>query len=130
MTTIYKFEVLIPDYEKKGLHELTRSLFGGLYVSTVERKDVEFFDNRDTQQIDKLFSGWQPINTAPEKEYVLVWHPDYGVAEAIFDPEEVSIEGNVVNHVWVVFYCEDWWYTSILNPAPLYWQSLPKPPQL
>lgn len=77
-------------------------------------------------------NNWQPISTAPENEYVLVWHPSfYGVRRAKFDTDKVYVKSNSFSHVWVGFYCDDdGWYTSVLDPAPLYWQPLPEPPEL
>ncbi len=142
MTNVYKIEVAVVDYDDLGEGGIT-SLIEGLrtpytvlsYVTDIREAwvdDPESVGRRQLieQKLPKLFNPWQPITTAPSKEYVLVWHPDYGITEAIFDPEEVFIEDKVVDHVWVVHYCEDCWYTSVLKPHPLYWQPLPEPPQL
>ena len=146
MTNVYKIELCVIDHDEIGADGIAEVLQDTKYpnrcikpkVVTIEGKDIgEWDDNnllnyRDTQkqELARLFSPWLPITTAPSKEYVLVYHPDYGVTEAIFDPEEVAIEDNIVDHVWVSSYCEDYWYTSVLDPTPLYWQHKPEPPTL
>jgi hypothetical protein len=142
MTNVYKIEVAVVDYDDLGESGITR-LIEGLrtpytvlsYITNIQKAWVDDPDSVGRRQLveqklPELFSPWLPITTAPSKEYVLVYHPDYGVTEAIFDPEEVAIQDNVVDHVWVSSYCEDYWYTSVLDPTPLYWRYKPEPPQL
>ena len=146
MTNVYKIELCIIDHDDIGLEGIKEVLQETKYpnwcispsVVNIEGKDIGAYDdehplnyrNTRKQEFARLFSPWLPITTAPSKEYVMVWHPDYGVTEAMFDPDEIYVEDRVLDHVWVVYYCEDYWYTSILDPAPLYWQPKPQPPQL
>jgi hypothetical protein len=142
MTNVYKIELCVIDHDDIGAESIKELLENTRYatpsVVTIEEKDIgEWYDehplnysNTQKQELARLFDKWQPIETAPSNLYVLVWHPNYGVTEAIFDPEEVYVGSRVLDHVWVGYYCEDHWYTFVLDPAPLYWQYKPEPPQL
>jgi hypothetical protein len=132
MTNVYKIEVVVVDYDDVGEHGITR-LIGRLrtsynvlsYITNIHKAWV---DDPDTvgrklliqHKLPELFSPWQPITTAPSKKYVLVYHPTYGVQHAKYDAP-----------TWWIFYPDHYFGCQpMLNPAPLYWQPLPQPPQL
>jgi hypothetical protein len=59
--------------------------------------------------------GWQPIETAPKDENILLWVPDdYGVNRGYWDDEQ-----------------QDWhWDSKATSAPPTHWRPLPLPPSV
>jgi hypothetical protein len=58
---------------------------------------------------------WQPIETAPSKEEVLVFNPDYGILIAMRE--------------WTSNKWRDTWNGDYLDFPVFYWMPLPEPPK-
>lgn len=61
---------------------------------------------------------WQPIETAPEDEFVLVWCPDFYCYEY-----GIAVLGGEEGH-WLTYEGD-----YELESAPTHWMPLPKPPE-
>lgn len=63
-------------------------------------------------------SQWQPIETAPKWEYVLVW-----------DGEDVEMAQKNKTSWWTVQDAEDIEFGEEMDPQPTHWMPIPEGPQ-
>ncbi len=158
MTNVYKIEVVVVDYDDLGAECIQEVLQETKYpnwcispsVVTIEEKDIGEWDdsnplnyrNTQKQELRRLFSKWQPINTAPkdgtrillfygarnavftawyEKEYAYCY---YGIVDQI--PQDIP-----VYKYWHLVSPTDEDFPAYLeeeNPINCYWQPLPELP--
>ena len=129
MTNVYKIELFVIDHDIIGVDEIKEILENTRYpnrcisphVTNIEGKDIGEWDDSNPlnytttqkQELANLFSQWQPITTAPR------------------DGTEILVTNNLEVSL-AKFKYDGWVYCSCYNLefTPLYWQSLPKPPQL
>ena len=145
MTKAHLLQVLIIDHEALGVDDVERTLEDTKYpnrcisphviksqsadIGNWEDDNPLNFSDQQAAEVERLFSPWQPIETAPKDGTEILVSHEYGVSMAQFDSGLVCIKDEDLTNVWVTNYCEDYWYTEILNPEPTHWMSLPNPPQ-
>ena len=141
MTNVYKFEVVVVDYDDLGELGITR-LIEGLrtpytvlsYITNTQKASI---DDPDTvgrkqlveQKIPKLFSPWLPITTAPrDGTRFVLWYAKerrqyVAYYENLYDPDEPFL---VVDAP-----CSHEYRDTIEEEdlASSYWQPLQTPPQ-
>ena len=104
MTTVYKVTLAIIDHDELGTEEITDVLENTKYpnyciypdVLTIEGKDIGEWDDqlpinytdRRRSEINKLFSEWESIETAPQDgtKFLLYYKPDKAIYSAYFEP--------------------------------------------
>jgi hypothetical protein len=115
-------QVLVIDHDHLGVDEVERVLEDANYPnhcitpSVVKSQSAEIGDwddenplnHNDTQaaEVDRLFSAWQPMITAPKHSLILICHRERMVVGKLYEGDNV-----------------------ILNTA-LGWMPLPNPPQV
>ena len=116
---VHYLQVLVIDHDHLGVNEVERILEDANYPndciapSVIKSQSAEIgnwdddnpLNHSDTQaaEVDRLFSAWQPIETAPQNTSILVWSAERGT-------ELVS----------ALFF---------RKPLPTHWIPLPNPPE-
>lgn len=72
--------------------------------------------------------SWQPIDTAPrDGTRILLYAPGIGVVIARWAWVTAG-EQNYEGDGWLIFECEDYWYTAFWRPSlPTLWMPVPTP---
>lgn len=154
MTNVYKVELAIIDHDELGDEEIKKVLEETKYpnyciypyVLNIEGRDIGEWDdklpinNRTTrrQEIDKLFSGWQPISTAPHDGTRILFF--YGMQKAVFTAYydynyEYTIHDCIVDGSRQDVLIYSYWhlilpnddeslYFDVDNPVDCYWQPM------
>lgn len=138
MFTVYKFEIVVADYEDKGRQAIKQALLCNRdtygIVTNIEEKSMEFFNDL---AVKELFS-WQPITTAPRdgSHFVLYYAREQRQYVVYFDTLYEQMESGgfeFVESYFVVDSPANHTNRYIIEEQKLtnsYWQPLQIPPTL